>query len=349
MVRMRSIIGAGIVLALGALWMGCRRGPEVPDTSHIVLDNRLYRIDTQMRHLMHYGLDSLAQWVGDRPTVWQLLCVEIIGLEGMPSPEDTAFVRSWRELSRDTVFRMLSHKIDSLYADFGPYFEAIRKALRLYKYYFPRRTVPDIYTTNTNLGVAQFVFRDRGGRDALGIGLDFYLGEAFPYVQLSPVNPLFSRYLSRFFHRGYLVRDALWAIVDDLVGEPSGQRLLDRMIHEGKKLYIMEKLLPDLPDSILIKYTPEQMAWCRANRADIWSYFVAEKLLYEVSYQRIRSYVADAPFSVGMPRKSPSRTGSWIGWQIVRAYMRRHPEVSLEQFVQLRDADALLRESRFKP
>jgi uncharacterized protein YjaZ len=50
-----------------------------------------------------------------------------------------------------------------------------------------------------------------------------------------------------------------------------------------------------------------------------------------------------------MPTNSPGRAGNWMGYRIIRAYMKKHPNTSLEQLMALKDAQKILDESKYKP
>ncbi len=320
-----------------------------PDVSGIKIKTHFYRIDQQMKQLTLSHLDSLGIWKQKHPQFWSIMIHEILGIKKKIDPRDTGFIHQWKLLSQDTVYRILQHKIDSLYTNFTPYESQILQSLKYLKYYFPDRQIPDVYLVHSNLGVAQFLFEEKSGREGLGIGLDFYLGKAFPYHFLAPFDPLFSKYNARHFDPPHLVRGAMWALVDDIAGTPVGQRMIDLMVHNGKKLYILQKLMPQTPDSILINYTPKEMKWVENNTKEIWALFLNEKLLYESSSNKINTYVNPAPSSRNMPPESPGRTANWVGWQIIRQYMHRHPEYSLQELLKQNDAQKILLDSKYKP
>jgi hypothetical protein len=50
-----------------------------------------------------------------------------------------------------------------------------------------------------------------------------------------------------------------------------------------------------------------------------------------------------------MPPESPGRTANWIGWQIVKSYMRRNPANTLDDLILEKDAQAILDASKYKP
>jgi hypothetical protein len=87
----------------------------------------------------------------------------------------------------------------------------------------------------------------------------------------------------------------------------------------------------------------------------MWGYFLKENdpagtnLLYSSDWQNIRKYVEYSPSSPGMPPEAPGRTANWLGWQIVKAYMQRHPEATMQDLIALRNAQKLLDDSRYRP
>lgn len=125
--------------------------------------------------------------------------------------------------------------------------------------------------------------------------------------------------------------------------------MLDYIIRHGKKLYILEKLLPAAQDTVLFEYTPAQITWCRENEAQIWAYFLQEKLIYEQEMRKVQRYVFPAPVSAGMPDGAPGRTGDFIGYKIVQAFMSRHPQTMLSDLAQNADAQSIMDGARYRP
>ena len=214
---------------------------------------------------------------------------------------------------------------------------------------FPERSIPRLYTLQSNLAIANFVFEDVDNRDAVAASLDFFLGDAYPYTGLAQENPAFSEYNNRTFNPDHLVTKSVSAVLDDLVPEPLEDNFLHLMIREGKKLYLLDKLCPHLPDSAVYAYTPEQLAWCEQNEYEIWNFFLESELTYETSIPTIRKYMEPAPTSKGMPPSAPGRTGVFIGKRIIDAYLAKKPGTDLKFLVDNLDAQQILNESKYKP
>jgi antitoxin component HigA of HigAB toxin-antitoxin module len=217
-----------------------------------------------------------------------------------------------------------------------------------YKQAFPERTVPVIHTLITDFNYGIFLFRDDLGRDALGIGLEMFMGDTRLYDQLSIQNPNFSSYLNRTFNLSHLPSKIIHALISDLIPEPSGNRLLDHIIREGKILYITQSLMPGIADTILHEYTSDQMRWVIENEWDIWRFLLSEKLLYQSAGKDIINLVQPAPHSQGMPPEAPGRAVNTVGLKIIKAFMQRE-NLSLSELAGKTDADEILQKARYRP
>jgi uncharacterized protein YjaZ len=125
--------------------------------------------------------------------------------------------------------------------------------------------------------------------------------------------------------------------------------LLEYMVFEGKLLYATDALLREAPDSIKIGFTPDAMEWCNTYEARIWAHLVDQELLYSTEYMNINKWINQAPFVAGIPKDSPGRLGQWVGWQIVRSYMKNNPELSMLQLMENQNAQDILARSNYKP
>ncbi len=74
-----------------------------------------------------------------------------------------------------------------------------------------------------------------------------------------------------------------------------------------------------------------------------------EEMMYSDKFQDFKSLISIAPHSAGMPEEAPGQVGNWMGWQIVKAYMKRHPETTLPELIKMKDVQEILTKSRYKP
>jgi hypothetical protein len=127
------------------------------------------------------------------------------------------------------------------------------------------------------------------------------------------------------------------------------RKLIDRMINAGKTMYYLDKVLPETPDSIKIGYSTIQTMWCYYNEFKIWEYFIKNNLLYSTDMMEVSHFIGDSPVTPGMPPDAPGNIGTWVGWQIVKEYMNRNPNVTMKQLLEETDGQKILELSKYKP
>ena len=128
--------------------------------------------------------------------------------------------------------------------------------------------------------------------------------------------------------------------------------LLASMLYYGKIHYLKSLILPNYAPHIIMRYSEQKMEWCSNNEANIWAYFIDNKLLFSTHHQNKARFIENAAFSkfyTSFDSDSPGRIGQWIGWRIISSYMKSHHDISLIDLINEQDAQKILRESRYKP
>ncbi len=218
----------------------------------------------------------------------------------------------------------------------------LRIAFANYKSYFPEKPVPKVVTCISEFSYSVFTASD----SILGISLDKYLGPRYIYYASVFEETTF---MLPTFDKKYMSIDCANVLAANIVPPPDDKStLLDKMIAEGKILFFIQSMLPDKKENDVIKYSETQWKWCQKNEAQIWSYFLENKLLYDTRFEQFK-YVKEGPNTYGMPKESPGKVGAWLGWQIVQTYMNEHPDVTLKQLVSITDGQKILSESKYKP
>ncbi len=318
---------------------------QVPDVSHIEADTPIRRFEQSLFQLdtaqMEKSLESLT---AAYPELAPIYLYQLLGADQPQVAPDGPGPYLKGFLSHEPL-QALYDTIQLRYADFSPYKASFDEAFRYFQHYFPEEPLPTVTTLVSEFAIAAFVY----GENDLAVSLDYFLGPTYPYQQLNPNDPAFSSYLARTFTPEHLVSKTVQALINGLAAPPREQRLLDLMLMNGRKLYVLDQLLPYTPDSIKLEITGAQTEWLSANELEMWAYLLKEDLIYDTDWQRIRKLVDYSPHSPGMPPEAPGRTANWLGWQIVKAYMKRHPETTLPELLGMTDAQALLDASRYKP
>lgn len=228
--------------------------------------------------------------------------------------------------------------------DLGFVEESLHGAFRHYLYHFPGEELPRLYTYISGIDYNMPVFYEDGH---LVIGIDNYLGR--DYLLYDRVG--IPRYLSHWMRPGMIAPDVMRLLAGKQASRVTRapETLLDHMVHQGKKLFFLDCTMPALHDSLKIAYTSSQMQWMRKNEASVWLYLMDNELLYSSDHEAIGRFIRTAPFTSIFSRESAPRTGAYIGWQIVREYMRRNPHISLEELFLESDARKVLTGSRYRP
>ncbi|HMQ07696.1 MAG TPA: hypothetical protein PKC30_10385 [Saprospiraceae bacterium] len=341
-----------IWIFIALFFWNCRHEPRkfIPVIDDIYVDFNVVRYDRYLAELDFKNPEhSYSELRDSLPAFTYLYFHEILGLEGSDHWDQPDFYEQFRAFREDERISFLLDTVTNIFGNDIQFFKnEFTTPFKLLKYYFPHFIPPNIYTIISEYAFQQFLFEDEFG-EGIGIGLDMFLGEDFPYQKIAPGNPAFSSYLTRTFNKDHIVRKSLELILDDLLEPPAGNRFIDIMIHHGKTLYVLEHVLPYAHDSILLEYTTEQTQWVKENEIEIWAYFLNEQLFYETDMVKINKYLFPGPHSPGMPEAAPGRTGNYIGWQIVKSFMNRNSEYTLANLIQMSDAQKILEDSRYKP
>jgi gliding motility-associated lipoprotein GldB len=250
-------------------------------------------------------------------------------------------------LYSDKAYTDLNKEAEGVFANMGNIEGDLSQAFKYIKYYYPTSKTPRFIAF-----VSGFAVQTPIGNDYLGIGLDMFMGKDSQFYK--GIVESVPTYISRRFSPEYVApRLAETFAREELFPEHDEDRtLLSKMVHNGKILYFMDQVLnEELPDSLRIGYTTQQLDWCKTYEADIWGFFLENDLLFETDYQKIQVYLSEGPFTPGLGDKNQSapKLGVWMGWQIVRKYMQQNKEVTLQQLMAERDAQLILTGSRYKP
>lgn len=250
----------------------------------------------------------------------------------------------WSSQRRDPKQLELYRTAQKVFDDPRALNENLEFSMKHYYYYFPDEPEIEFYAYISNL---DFEFPVIFADTVCFAALDLYLGPGKAYYSSLP------EYIAFYRQPAFLVRDIMESLISSKVPprNPDGS-LLEDMIYFGKKLYILEHMMPQKEDKIIVQYTPEELAFCRENERSMWSYFIENKHLFDTSQELKRRFIELAPFSkfrMQFDRDTPGMVGRWIGWQIVSAYMENNPNLSIPQLAQETDARKILKLSGYKP
>ncbi len=214
---------------------------------------------------------------------------------------------------------------------------------RHFRHYFPEFIQPRVYAY---ISGGDYDYPVQYADTVLLIGLDNYLGKDFkPYTG----DGLPAYRITRMVEEQILTDCAKAMLNAWFPRKFSGNNLLEQMVEAGKRLYLLDAVLPDEAIRLKIGYTELQYNWIVKNEKHVWTAIIANRMLYTTDGQLIRSFMADGPFTTEFSKDSPPRLGEWIGWRIVSGYMENKPGESLREMLDEKDAQQILSQSGYKP
>jgi hypothetical protein len=218
-------------------------------------------------------------------------------------------------------------------------------AFTYFSYHFPERNIPGIYSYLSAIDYEYPVFY----QDGIAIlALDMFLGKEYENYDRIGI-PVFKRV--KYIPDAVPV-ELMRTIAKDFIQQAGfpPESLLDYMIQEGKVLYFLDSMFPAYPDSLKIYYTKNHINWAVENEGPSWAYILENDMLYSSDRPMIQKFVGDSPFTAPFSASSAPRMGSFIGWMIIRNYMKRNPDITLAELIfAYKDSREILVESRYRP
>ena len=220
--------------------------------------------------------------------------------------------------------------------------DELADAMQHYYYYFPYAENYNYYSYVSGLDASHPV-KFMGNNLVIGVDnylsnrKDIYFKSGFPKYQVKWLTP------------ERVVPDCMNEIASGLLPEQAkGESLLDNMIYQGKLLYFAQAMQPTIADSLLLKYSKAQYEWCRHFEGKIWGVMIDNQFLFKKETTLVGKFMNDGPFTTVFSKSSPARTGWFVGWRIVSAYMAR-TDASLMDLFQENDSQKILKLSKYKP
>ncbi len=226
------------------------------------------------------------------------------------------------------------HDMDKIKSDFAQLFSRIQLE-------YPEFKVPKIYTVVTGFRFDKDIaFSDT----AIVISIDYFLGNKAAF------RPNHYEYFLRRYDKPYILPMIGLALSTQYnVVNESDKTMLANMIYYGKAHYFLERVMPNLPDSLNIMYTEKELKNAKDNLPTIWGHFVERKLLYETSHKALENYTGEAPATNEISNECPGRIGRWLGWEIVRKYTSKNKDITLKQLMAEPNAEEIFKASGYRP
>ncbi len=260
--------------------------------------------------------------------------------------QDTSFSDLLVAFCTDKLNNEVYTEVMKRYPDIRPLEKELEDAFRHYLWYFPAKKVPSVFTCITGFNYSIITVT---GDSVIGIGLDRYLGRDCEYYSRLGIY----NYIAARMNSWNIVPDCIyaWGTTEWDFGSQnySDNNVLSVMIHEGKLKYFEKCLLPELHDTILFGFTPDQMKFCLNNEYQMWQHLIEHDLLFSSDQMIIRKLTGEAPFTSYFTNESPGRAAIWTGFRIVESFMMKNKDADLDWLMKSTDIQGILQRAKYNP
>ena len=309
------MLNKGIFTALVILGLfSCESDPLDIDLSSIEVEIKVERMEQELFQPESNNIkETHSQLLEKYGPLYQLFFESMLGEGSVHDPMAPTYLEKFIGNEDMQNFYL---EIDTKFHDFSSYESEFHDAFKHYKYYFPDSTIPEIVTFYSNFNANALPLGDQ-----LGIGLDMYLGTDNEIVKNIPTESL-PQFIKDKMDSKFLVADGMKYWLFNRFFVDDNNDFLAEIISSGKVMYLMDAILPNKSDAVKMGYTEEELKWCEGSESKIWEILINEELLYSKDQKKIAQFTANGPFTKGLPEESPSMVGVWIGWQMVKDYVK---------------------------
>ncbi len=248
----------------------------------------------------------------------------------------------WINRRNDSLQIFLQNEISKKISETKMINDPVQRLFKFIKFYFPKYKIPRVITVSNNVDYQNKIILNDS---LLIISIDTYLGidnDIYDGIPKYMVNDMDLNFLTS--HISEKFANLKIPISND-------RTFISQIIYYGKKLYLKDLLIGNQSDEIKIGYTQEQLEWAKKNELFIWRYFVEKEILFKTHTSLTNRFIDPAPFSkfyLEIDNLTPGKIGQWIGWQIVRSYVKNNPKNDLYDLINEKEYE-IFKNSNYKP
>lgn len=232
---------------------------------------------------------------------------------------------------------------------------ALQKAFCKLKRYYPNIKLPKIYTFISGMAFNLYSSNDaiitkvasdlHVSNDLIVIGLDYFLGKN-PKFELNHLP----KYIANHYNPSSIACKIMLLYTQQFNKiDESDKTLLTDMLYYGKSFFLVKTLLPHTPDYLLLDYEPAQLKEVNKHKTIIWGHFIEHELLYNTKYLTKKNYIGIRPFTGEIGPSCPGSIGKWLGWEIIKKYMKQNKLETINSLMTCTDSEMILRNARYQP
>lgn len=331
------------VILLSSFLFSCSTKNKTPDVSGININLTTDRFEKHLFDTTANNLFAYIQKIQSSDAAFTSTYLTTILNVDPAWPADSAanyvngFIRAYRPVYDSA---------EKLFHDFTSYENEIKKSLQFVKYYFQKYKLPAKIITY--IGPADG-YGDILSEAGLIVGLQHHLGKDFHLYKSALVQETYPEYLSSRFSPDYIVVNCMKNIANDLCPKNVNDKpLVNQMIEEGKRLYLLSKFVPGTDEYKMIGFTKKQLDDAYLHENVIWDMFIKNGYLQLTDKNIIKNYIGEGPKTPELGEGAPGNIGAFAGWQIVKKYMEKKPATTLPQLIAM-DEEQIFQEAKYKP
>jgi hypothetical protein len=316
-----------------------------PDVSKIKVDIKIERFEQSFFSIDTNNLQTGLQKLNPSyPGFTTFFLQQIIGLN--PNANNDTTQKILKQIF--SSYHPINDSIQKKYPDLNWLKKDLEEGFKHVKLYYPSYKVPNILTYIATFDAPGVVYTPH----YLAIGLQQYAGKNFSAYKDPEIQGMYPEYISRRFDKEYMAANVMKSVVDDIYPDTTDNaKLIELIIEKGKQWWLLDKFLPNAPDSVKTGYTKRQTEWVNANEGNIWGSIISNTPdLYTIDVERIQNYIGESPFTQNMEasNSSPGNIGQWVGWQIVKKFEEKNSGLTVQQ-VLATPAAKIFQEAKYRP
>lgn len=156
-------------------------------------------------------------------------------------------------------------------------------------------------------------------------------------------------YISKKMNKNYLIRDLAEKLISRYVNYPTNRQFLDKIIYYGKVSNLMINNL-DFGEANALYYNEKEILWAKDNEKEVWKFFIENEILFNTSNILVERFINFGPYSkfgISIDYESSPMIGKWIGYKIVKSYLKSNNK-TIEEILNMNEYELYLN-SNYKP
>jgi len=318
---------------ISIVFWGCeeKRCKDIPDLSSIEIDVTRIKLEDQLMNMGSWN--DVEVFLGKNRVFADYF------LHANQYPHDSILAKRVFKLLKAPAVDTLFMESNRIFANMDNILADYKQAYQIINYHYPNTPAPKLATVVTAF------YNDLYISDSLIIvGLDYFLGAEATF------RPDEHQYILKRFKKESLVPTIMNFVSNEFNQiDQAHNTLLSDMVNIGKSFYFTSQVLPCTPDSLIIGYTAEEMKLVGENQEIIWANLIENELLYERNDYMKNKFIGERPNVSEISENCPGRVGAWLGWEIVKKYMKKNSDVTIPELMAETDAHKIFQLAKYRP